>query len=94
MGVELLQLADVSPNAVCDLNSAGLVDVDISIDEVGAGTGVQLCGRPLALKIAEHPLPSSLTGWTGSFSTRRKTQPGQTEQQQGKDHLLRLAPHI
>ena len=47
----------IAGHTIGEAKSAVVVDVDILVEEVGAGTGVDFRGRTFPLVVAEHPLP-------------------------------------
>jgi hypothetical protein len=52
-----LEAVHVGDQAIGEAQSAVVVDVDILVEEVGAGTGVDFRRGTFPLVIAEHPLP-------------------------------------
>ena len=84
---------NVRHHAVSEAELAAVVDVDILVEEVGAGTGVHFRGGALPLVVAEHLLPQTPTAGTSTcLGLCRETR--QAEQQQIEIHLHLLEPHI
>ena len=50
-------------HTIGEAQSAIVVDVDILVEEVGAGTGVDFRGGTFPLVVAEHPLPCDPAAW-------------------------------
>ena len=48
---------DDEDRTVCEAELAVVVDGDVPVEEVSAGTGVELGGGTFPLIVAEHPLP-------------------------------------
>ena len=58
--IHLLHQKDIT---IGESKSAVVVDVDILVEEMGAGTGVDFRGGTFPLVVAEHPLPRARAAW-------------------------------
>jgi len=56
-GVLHLEAPNICHQPVCEAEFAVVVDGDVPVEEVSAGTGVELGGGTFPLIVAEHPLP-------------------------------------
>lgn len=50
-------------HTIGEAESAVVVDVDILVEQMSAGTGVHFRGGALPLVVAEHLLPRSIAAW-------------------------------